>query len=192
MFILVPSANKGQNMITADPVKRAQVVAQVMQILEKNIVAKDRNLLLAFAPVILAESPDRILFLLSPEILVNCLMRHFQFIVREIPPSIQLFKGPPGIHVSVYNPSEEEALTMGGGTGLPLETTVVRTHTLDAPFIFESLENYFSKCGLRVFSAVHPIFSVRRQWEQIVWIGEPHEEGSKESYCYNNFKGFRK
>ena len=31
---------------------------------------------------------------------------------------------------------------------------------------------------------MHPIFSVRRQWERIVWIGEPHEEGTKESYCY--------
>jgi glutamate dehydrogenase len=171
-------------MIIGDPVKRAQIVAQVMQILENKATAEDRNLLFSFAPVILAESPDRILFLLPPEILVNRLMRHFQFVVREIPSPSQLFKGPPGIHVSVYNPTEEEALAMGGGAGLPLETTVIRTHTLDAPFIFESLENYFSKTGLRVFSAVHPVFSVRRQWERIVWLGEPHEEGSKESYCY--------
>ena len=57
------------------------------------------------------------------------------------------------------------------GNGLPHETTVVETHTLDAPFIFESLKNYFRKAGLRVFSAVHPIFTVRRQWERIVWIG---------------------
>jgi hypothetical protein len=50
---------------------------------------------------------------------------------------------------------------------------VVETHTLDAPFIFESLKNYFRKAGLRVFSAVHPILSARRQWERIVWIGGP-------------------
>jgi glutamate dehydrogenase len=171
-------------MITANPSKRAQVIAQVMQVLEGRVAADDRHLLLSFAQVILAEAPDRILFMLPVEILTNRLLRHFRFFVHEMPPSIQLFKGPPGIHVSVYNPSEEEALAWGGGTGLPLETTVIHTHTLDASFIFDSLKNYFSKAGLRVFSAVHPIFAVRRQWERIVWIGEPHEEGAKESYCF--------
>jgi glutamate dehydrogenase len=171
-------------MITQDPQKRAQISSLVVEILAKTAPAEDKNLVLSFAPVILAEAPDRILFMLPPEVLAERLLGHFNFIVHEVPPSIQLFKGPPGIHVSVYNPTEKEALAMGGGAGLPLETTVVRTHTLDAPFIFESLKNYFSKAGLRVFSAVHPIFTVRRQWERIVWIGEPHEEGTKESYCY--------
>ena len=141
-------------------------------------------LLAANYPVIIEEASDRILFMLPPETLAERLLRHYDFIVHAMPPSIQLFKGPPGIHVSVYNPDEAEAKAMGGGAGLPIETTVVRTHTLDVPFIFDSLKNYFSKAGLRVFSAVHPIFSVRRQWERIVWIGPPHEEGTKESYCY--------
>ncbi len=171
-------------MITQDPIRRNQVVSQVIEILSRKASAEDRNLLLSFAPVILAEASDRILFILTPEALAERLLGHFHFIVREVPPGFQLFKGPPGIHVSVYNPSDAEAAAMGGGAGLPLETTVVRTHTLDAPFIFESLKNYFSKAGLRVYSAVHPIFSVRRQWERIVWIGAPHEEGTKESYCY--------
>jgi glutamate dehydrogenase len=171
-------------MITQDSDKRAQISSQVIDILTGRAPAEDRSLVLSFAPVILAESPDRILFTLPPEVLAERLLGHFNFIVHEVPPSIQLFKGPPGIHVSVYNPTEEEALAMGGGAGMPLETTVVRTHTLDAPFIFESLKNYFSKAGLRVFSAVYPVFTVRRQWERIVWIGGPHEEGTKESYCY--------
>ncbi len=171
-------------MITQDPATRAQVISKILEIITQTAPAEDKKLVLSFAPVILAEAPDRILFLLPPEILAERLVRHYQFIVHEMPSSIQVFKGPPGIHVSVYNPGEQEAKAMGGGAGLPLETTVVRTHTLDAPFIFESLKNYFSKAGLRVFSAVHPIFAVRRQWERIVWIGEPHEEGTKESYCY--------
>jgi glutamate dehydrogenase len=180
-----PNFPEGINiMITQNPGKRAQIISQVIEILRKKAEPEDKSLVLSLAPVILAEAPDRILFLLQPEALAARLLGHFQFIVREVPPSIQLFKGPPGIHVSVYNPSEEEALAMGGGAGLPLETTVVRTHTLDAPFIFDSLKNYFSNAGLRVFSALHPIFSVRRQWERIVWIGAPHEEGTKESYCY--------
>ncbi len=171
-------------MITQDPENRAQVISKIIDLINRTAPEKDRNLVLSFAPVILEEAPDRILFMLPPEILAERLLRHYQFIVHAMPPSIQLFKGPPGIHVSVHNPDEAEAKAMGGGAGLPLETTVVRTHTLDAPFIFESLKNYFSKAGLRVYSAVHPIFSVRRQWERIVWIGPPHEEGTKESYCY--------
>ena len=171
-------------MITEDPEKRAQITARVIQILASKASPEDERLVASFAPVILEEASDRILFMLPPEVMAERLLRHFNFIVHDVPPSIQLFKGPPGIHVSVYNPCEEEALAMGGGAGLPLETTVVRTHTLDAPFLFESLKNYFSKAGLRVYSAVHPIFTVKRQWERIVWIGEPHEEGTKESYCY--------
>jgi glutamate dehydrogenase len=171
-------------MITQDPGRRTQIITQVIQILKRNAAAEDMSLLMSFAPVILAEAPDRILFLLQPEALAERLLSHFHFIVREVPPSIQLVKGPPGIHVSVYNPEEAEASAMGGGAGVPLETTVVRTHTLDAPFIFESLKNYLSKAGLRVFSAVHPVFAVRRQWERIVWIGPPYEDGTKESYCY--------
>lgn len=171
-------------MITQDPVARAKIISRIIEIVSQTAPAQDKKLVLSFAPVILAEAPDRILFLLPPEILAERLVRHYNFIVHDMPSSTQLFKGPPGIHVSVYNPDEAEAKAMGGGSGLPLETTVVRTHTLDAPFIFESLKNYFSKAGLRVFSAVHPIFTVRRQWERIVWMGEPHEEGTKESYCY--------
>jgi glutamate dehydrogenase len=171
-------------MFTQDPDKRAHIISQVIEMLHQKAVPEDKSLILSLAPVILADAPDRILFLLPPNVLAERLMSHFHFIVREMPPSIQLFKCPPGIHVSVYNPSEAEAQTLGGGAGLPMETTIVRTHTLDAPFIFESLKNYFSKAGLRVFSALHPIFSVRRQWERVVWIGAPHEEGTKESYCY--------
>jgi glutamate dehydrogenase len=171
-------------MITQDPETRAQIISRTIEIVGQMAPAEEKKLILSFAPVILAEAPDRVLFLLPPEILADRLLRHYQFIVHAMPSPIQLFKGPPGIHVSVYNPDEAEAKAMGGGAGFPLETTVVRTHTLDAPFIFESLKNYFSKTGLRVYSAVHPIFSVRRQWERIVSIGEPHEEGTKESYCY--------
>jgi glutamate dehydrogenase len=171
-------------MITQDTEKRVRISSQIIDILVEKAPPDDKNLVRSFAPVILAEASDRNLFMLQPEIMAERLLRHFNFVVHEVPPSIQLFKGPPGIHVSVYNPCEEESLAMGGGAGLPLETTVVRTHTLDTPFIFESMKNYLHKAGLRVYSAVHPVFTVRRQWERIVWIGEPQEEGARESYCY--------
>src|SRR5512140_3277090 len=171
-------------MMTEDPEKRAQVYAQVAELLRRKALGEDVDLLLAFAPVVYAEMPDSVALKLTPEAVAERIAGHFHFVAREIPPPIQLYRGLPGIHVSASNPSEAEARATGGGAGLPLETTVVRTHTVDAPFIFESLKNYFSKAGLRVFSAVHPIFTVRRQWERIVWIGPPHEEGTKESYCY--------
>src|SRR5262245_32725799 len=128
--------------------------------------------------------PDRIALGLSIEVLAARLKEHFQFVVREMPPPSQLYKGLPGIHVSARNPSEQEARATGAGQGLPLETTIVETHTYDVPFIFESLKNYLQKAGLRVFSAIHPTFSVRRQWERIVSIGGPQEDGSKESFCH--------
>src|SRR5262249_21666203 len=104
---------------------------------------------------------------------------------REMPPAIQLHRGLPGIHVWARNPTEAEARATGSGTGhLPTDCTIVEAHTLDAPFIFESLKNYFQKAGLRVFAAVHPIFTVRRQWERIVWMGEPGEEGARELLCH--------
>ena len=85
-----------------------------------------------------------------------------------MPPAVQLYKGLPGLHVAVRNPDDAEAAAPRRSTH---EVTIVETHTPDAPFIFESLKNYFQKEGLRVFSAIHPIFSVRRQWERVVWIG---------------------
>jgi glutamate dehydrogenase len=171
-------------MITADPQKKANTLSQVVAILSRISPAEDLERVLSFAPVVFAETPDRIALTLPPEALAQRILGHFGFIAHEMPPPTQVYKGVPGIHVGVRNPSESEALATGGGKGLPIETTIVETHTMDAPFIFESLKNYFIKSGLRVFSAVHPIFSVRRQWERVAWIGGPREEGWKEVYCH--------
>ncbi len=35
-----------------------------------------------------------------------------------------------------------------------------------------------------MYSAIHPIFTVRRQWERIVALGDVQDEGSRESYCF--------
>jgi glutamate dehydrogenase len=171
-------------MITSDPQRRAARLAEVQQILAARAAPEDRDLLLAFAPVVLAETPDRVALGLSSEALAARLQDQFRFVVREMPPSTQLYRGLPGIHVSARNPDEAGWVKAGPGDGFPQEVTIVQTHTQDAPFIFESLKNYFRKAGLRVFSTVHPILTVRRQWERIVWIGGPHDEGSKEVYCH--------
>jgi glutamate dehydrogenase len=171
-------------MLTHDSKKRAQIISQTLEIINQNKPLVGNELLLSLAPIVLAEIPDRILFKLKIDELADQVIGHFHFIVQEIPPSIQLFKGPPGIHVSVYSPNDSEARTFGGGYGLPIESTLIRIHTLDAPFLFESLKNYFSKAGLSIFFAIHPVFSVQRHWERISWIGESQEEGMKESYCF--------
>src|SRR4030095_2768784 len=141
-------------------------------------------LVLALAPVVFAEIADRLALGLPAPALAARLLSHFRFIARDMPPAHQLYKGLPGIHVVARNPGEAESAAIGGGQGLPLETTIVETHSTDTPFIFESLKNYFQKAGLRVFSAIHPVFTVRRQWERVVWIGDAHEEGSRECYCH--------
>ena len=170
-------------MIHGDPRQREARLGEVMQTLRRDAAPEDRELLLALAPVFFADMPARLALDLPAAVIASRLLEHFRFVAREMPPSHQLYKGLPGIHVSVRNPADEEAKALGGGAGLPLETTLVETHTQDRPFIFESLKNYLQKQGLRVFSAIHPIFTVRRQWERIVWLGGPHDEGSKESYC---------
>ncbi|MFN8091444.1 MAG: NAD-glutamate dehydrogenase [Vicinamibacteria bacterium] len=172
-------------MIHGDPQQRAARLAEVIDILKREAPEADRELLLALAPVVFAEMPARLALDMPAAVIAARLREHFRFVAREIPPPHQLYKGLPGIHVSVRNPGEDEARALGGGAGLPLETTLVETHTPDRPFIFESLKNYLQKQGLRVFSVVHPIFTVRRQWERAAWFGGPHDEGSKESYiCF--------
>ncbi|PYQ16701.1 MAG: hypothetical protein DMF80_03665 [Acidobacteria bacterium] len=171
-------------MITSQPEKMEARLRELEQILARTAPAEDRELLLGFAPVVFAETPDRIALGLSADALAARIRDHFRFVAREIPPPTQLYKGVPGIHVAARNPDPAGWVTKGPANGLPQEVTVIDTHTPDAPFIFESLKNYFRKAGIRVFSAVHPIFTVRRQWERIVWIGGPREEGSKEVYCH--------
>src|SRR4029079_18615465 len=52
-------------MITSDPARRAAVLAEVMELLQRQAAADDRELLLAFAPVVYMETPDRVAFGLS-------------------------------------------------------------------------------------------------------------------------------
>jgi len=171
-------------MLTADSRQRALRLAEIQDILNREASPEDRDLVVSLAPVLFAEMPDRLALSLTPAALAARILDHFRFVAREIPPPFQFYKGLPGIHVRARNRSQVEARAMGAGAGLPLETTVVETHTVDAPFIFESLKNYFRKAGLRVFSAIHPIFAVRRQWERVVRLGGPHDEGTQECYCH--------
>jgi len=171
-------------MITSDSEKREKTLSRILAILDDRTSEEDCSLIRSFAPVVFAEMPDRIALQLSPECLAERILNHFHFVAREMPPTTQLYRGLPGLHVRVTNPSKEEVAAMGRGDGLPSETTIVETHTTDIPYVFDSLKNYFVKAGLRVFSAVHPIFTVRRQWERVVWMGGPHEEGSREVYCH--------
>jgi len=167
-----------------DSNQHAQQLAEVLEILGRTASAEDRELVLSLAPILFAGMPPRIGLALPAEtVAARILKLHFPYVAREMPPAHQLYKGLPGIHVSAFNPSEEESRAIGGGAALPLETTILRTHTADRPFIFDSLKNYLQKAGLRVYAAFHPIFTVRRQWERVAAFGGVNDEGSKESYC---------
>jgi glutamate dehydrogenase len=171
-------------MVHGDPQRQSARLAEVTAILEREAAPEDRDLLRTLAPILFAGMPARLSLGLPAAAVAARLLAHFRFVVREMPPAHQLYKGLPGIHVSVSSPSEEEARALGGGAGLPLETTILQTHTPDRPFIFDSLKNYLQKSGLRFYSAIHPTFTVRRQWERIVALGPIEEEGSRESYCH--------
>ena len=171
-------------MAHGDPQQRSARLAEVNEILRGEAAPEDLDLVSSLAPILFAGMADRHALGLPAAAVAERLRLHFRFVAREMPPGHQLYKGLPGIHVSVRNPSEEEARALGGGTAVPLETTIVQTHTPDRPFIFDSVKNYLQKSGLRVYSAIHPIFTIRRQWERIVAIGDAQEEGSRESYCF--------
>jgi glutamate dehydrogenase len=176
-------------MVHDDSEQRKARLAQLTEILEREARPEDRELVLALAPILFAGMPARLALELPAAAVAARLLLHFRFVVREMPPAHQLYKGLPGIHVSVTNPTEEEARALGGGAGLPVETTILQTHTPDRPFIFDSLKNYLQKSGLRVYCAMHPIFTVRRQWERISALGGVEEEGSRESHCFFQIEG---
>ncbi|MGI8671763.1 MAG: hypothetical protein ACR2LU_04070, partial [Luteitalea sp.] len=170
-------------MITADPTRRAQLLEDVQRVVAAATVEEDRDLLGAFAAVVMAEVPDSVAFRLPAAAMAARLGGYFRFVARTMPPEMQLYRGLPGLHVAVRNPDDAEDQAIAGDDGGVHEVTIVETHTPDAPFIFESLKNFFKNEGLRVFSAIHPRLTVRRQWERVVHVGAPGDEGSQELFC---------
>ena len=165
-------------MITADPQQRVSTLQNIIAALNRDASAENRTCSVIRAGRLRAHA-GRARVKLSPEALAERISENFRFVARTMPPAFQLYKGLPGMHVVVSNPDEAEA----DATGATSEVTIVETHTPDAPFIFESLKNYFQKEGLRVFSAIYPVFTVRRQWERVVWIGGAQQDGSHELLC---------
>jgi glutamate dehydrogenase len=128
------------------------------------------ELLTPFVSAILPELPDGLTVATEAASLPRSVAEAFTFVVLTVAPPFQVYRGAPGLHVAARNPVDGEV-------------TVVETHTPHVPFIFESLKNYFRRQGIRVVSSIHPIFSVRRQWERIVNISDAADEGTKELYC---------
>ena len=155
-------------MITADPQRRVTILSAINDILARDAAPDDRDLLRAFADVVLAEMPEawrsgcrrprwpRASESTSGSSRTRCRRR------------CSCTGACPVSTSPCATPTSRGPSPMGGHDGGPHEVTIVETHTPHAPFIFESLKNYFQKQGLRVFSAIHPLFTVRRQWERIV------------------------
>ena len=171
-------------MVHGDPRLREARLAEVLELLGRAAAPEDRDLLLAFAPVVFAELPARLA--LEP---ARGGRRHAPSGALPLRRARDAARAS-GLRRVARDPRtgaesrEAEARALGGGEALPLESTILETHTVDQPFIFESLKNYLQKQGLRVFSAIHPVIRVGRRWERIVSIGGPLEEGNKESFCF--------
>ncbi len=170
-------------MITQDPRARALRLAEVEEVLKTTAPPEDTALLLAFSRAFYAEMPDSIALDGDAQRTAERLTQHFNFFVHELPDAHQAGSGVPGLHVRVRNLGVSETRVIAGKT-ISAEVTVVDTHTLDAPFIFESLKNYFRKASIRVISSVHPILSVKRQWGKVTTVGPAGDEGTKEVYCH--------
>ena len=155
-------------MASSDPelrVERLETLRQSFMALK----SRDGDLPVAWVEGIFPELPDA--FVVSPAAqLTRWIAGAYDFVVHTVPPPFQVYRGAPGLHVRVRNSDDEEV-------------TVVETHTSHVPFIFESLRNYFQQQGLRVISAIHPLFTVQRQWERIVRIADAGGEGARELYC---------
>ena len=170
-------------MITQDPSARAFRLAEVEEILKKTAKPDEATLTVDFARAVFAGMPDQVALEGEAKRTAERLVQHFNFFVHEVPEAHQAGAGVPGLHVKGRNAGVSETRVIAGRS-IPSEVTVVETHTADAPFIYESLKNYFRKAGLRVLSSIHPILSVRRQWGKVISIGPAAEEGAKELFCH--------
>jgi glutamate dehydrogenase len=170
-------------MITQDPSARAFRLAEIEEILKAQAKPEEAALLLSFSRAVFNEMPDSMALEGSAKRTAERLIQHFNFFVHEVPDAHQAGSGVPGLHVRARNTGVSETRVIAGKS-VSAEVTVVETHTLDAPFIFESLKNYFRKAGLRVVSSIHPILSVKRQWGKVTSVAAASEEGTKELLCH--------
>ena len=96
-------------MITADPQRRVSTLARILDHVGRTAPDADRDLLLALAPVVYGDMPDRLALRLSPEMISARLAGTSASSRATMPPAVQLYKGLPGIHVTVRNPDDAEA-----------------------------------------------------------------------------------
>lgn len=170
-------------MLTVSTEEKQRKLEAILEHLKKAKPDENWELLESFARVVYDALPEWMATGMSAKNLAARLADNYRFFVKELPPPTQLYRGLPGLHVVARHSAEDESLHTVRGKTIPMDTTIVEAHTPDAPFIFDSLMNYFRKAGLRVFSAIHPILTVRRQWERVEWIGDAHAEGDKELLC---------
>ena len=92
-------------MTTAEPQRRAELASDVQRLLGERSDPKERELLLTFASIVLPEIPDSMVLRLSPQALAARISGYFDFATKTIPPEHQLYRGLPGLHVVVRNPT---------------------------------------------------------------------------------------
>jgi NAD-specific glutamate dehydrogenase len=151
-------------MISVSAEEKAKKLDEILALLQQRRPQENWALVSSFARAVFESLPEWMARGMTTQDLSERIWDNFRFFTKEMPPPTQLYRGLPGLHVVVRHSAESEGLHTVKGKAIPMDTTIVETHTPDAPFIFDSLMNYFRKAGLRVFSAIHPILTVRRQW----------------------------
>lgn len=112
--------------------------------------------------IILDNFPTRLWIEFTFEEVFDALNRCLSLILA--PPSYNEKDGKKVIapSVCIYNSIDDESLC-----SFCRDTTVVSIHTVNKPFIYESLRNYFIKKGSRLIAAAHPVFFPIRDGDKI-------------------------
>lgn len=175
--------------------QRQKLWEEILVIIPSAVSPEEQESAVAFSSRCFSETPDRTVLTLPFQQLGRLLLDHYRFFAHDMPPDHQLHNGIsggipgglPGIHVQVHNPPPEGCYTACSpdtSTATSFETTAVRIHTIDGPFIFESLRNYFRRSGIRVHSAIHPVIGVERVDGRISRLRPPSDELPNELYVY--------
>ncbi|MBI5185733.1 MAG: NAD-glutamate dehydrogenase, partial [Nitrospinae bacterium] len=153
---------------------------EVRSLIQERHSGNEGRDLLAFLGVVFESFSDfHFIRGLDADGLYRTVLNYYKFFMRDLQPMDERFEDMPPAAIRVFNPSQE-AEYKEIAKHLEFEATVIQIHTKDGPFIFESIWNLLKKKGTHVFSAIHPVISVRREKGGIVEIHEGHEKGERE------------
>ena len=127
---------------------------------------KLRDCDLQLSSIILDSFPDIFWRNLDSSNIFLVLKDYIRFIMSGSPYKVENGKiiHTPKVRVQNIRTKERQAHS------LKRDSTIVEIHVLNQPFIYESVRNYFTKKGCRIFGSLHPIFSLVRKGNEVVKV----------------------